>query len=448
MKKSIDMLQGSIVNKVLLFALPLAFTGMLQQLFNAADVAIVGRFVSKQAMAAVGSNASIIGLMVNLFIGISIGANVVISIATGKKDREGISRCVHTSVLFALLGGGLIIVIGELVAEPLLNLMGVPAEIFEMALAYIRIYILGMPVIFLYNYESAIFRSQGDTRTPLIVLAVAGVSNVIMNLFFVCVIGMRADGVALATVLSNVISSGLLFVLLCRRKDMIKLQPAKIRLHGSVLKQMIKIGLPAGLQSMVFSISNMCLQSAINSLGADVVAASSAAFNIEILIFYLVNSFGQASTTFVGQNYGANNVPRCRKITRRILVLDVCVATGAALILLSAGKILLSVFCTEQAIIDIGFTRLCYILLGEALCAIMEVMSGAMRGYGYSLVPAVATFIGVCGIRITWVYTVFKAVPAFSMIMAVYPVSWAATAIVLVIAYLMFMKSLERGDYK
>lgn len=442
------MLQGGIISKVLLFALPLAFTGMLQQLFNAADVAIVGRFVSKQAMAAVGSNASVVSLMVNLFVGISIGVNVVISIATGKKDSEEVSRSVHTSVLFALLGGGLFIIIGQLIAQPLLHLMGVPEEIFSMALDYLRVYILGLPAIFLYNYESAIFRSQGDTRTPLIVLAISGVMNVLMNLFFIIAVGMKADGVALATVLSNVISSGLLFMFLCRRKDAIKLHPSKIKIHGGVLVQMVKIGLPAGLQSMVFSISNMCLQSAINSLGADVVAASAAAFNIEILIFYLVNSFGQACTTFVGQNFGAKNIPRCRKITRRIVVLDVCVAAVAALLLLSAGRILLSLFCTDPAIIEIGIIRLTYILLGEALCAVMEVMSGAMRGYGYSMMPAIATFIGVCGVRIAWVYTAFKAVSTFSMIMVVYPISWAATSIVLVIAYFRFIRSVENGTYK
>ncbi len=275
------MLHGSIWDKLLMFALPLAATGMLQQLFNAADVAVVGRFVGPNAMAAVGSNSAIIGLLVNGFVGISLGANVVISRFTGQGNAEGIGKSVHTSVLFSLIGGVVITLLGELIAPALLGLMSVPDEVFPMALAYLRVYLLGMPVIFLYNFESAIFRSQGDTKTPLVCLVISGVLNVFLNLFFVCVVGMTADGVATATVLSNLVSSALLFVLLRRRKDLIRLEVSRLRIHTDVLGSIVRIGLPAGLQSMVFSLSNMCIQSAINSLGADVMAASSAAFNNE-----------------------------------------------------------------------------------------------------------------------------------------------------------------------
>ena len=442
------MLHGSIGDKLLKFALPLAATGMLQQLFNAADVAVVGRFVGPNAMAAVGSNSAIIGLLVNGFVGISLGANVVISRFTGQGNKEGIAKSVHTSVVFSLIGGLAITLLGELIAPMLLSLMSVPDEVFPMALAYLRVYLLGMPVIFLYNFESAIFRSQGDTKTPLICLVISGVLNVFLNLFFVCIVGMTADGVATATVLSNLVSSALLFVLLRRRKDLIRLEVSKLRIHTDVLGSIVRIGLPAGLQSMVFSLSNMCIQSAINSLGANVMAASSAAFNIEILAYYLINSFGQACTTFVGQNYGAENIARCRKVTRISLMMDVGVTLVASFGILALGRPLLGIFTGDPEIISIGMIRLTFILAGEAVNAVMEIMSGAMRGYGYSLVPAVLTFVGVCGIRIAWVYTIFRASSTFFTLMMVYPVSWVVTAAALVFAYLRYMRKhhLQQGQ--
>ncbi len=442
------MLHGSIGDKLLKFALPLAATGMLQQLFNAADVAVVGRFVGPNAMAAVGSNSAIIGLLVNGFVGISLGANVVISRFTGQGNKEGIAKSVHTSVVFSLIGGLAITLLGELIAPMLLSLMSVPDEVFPMALAYLRVYLLGMPVIFLYNFESAIFRSQGDTKTPLICLVISGVLNVFLNLFFVCIVGMTADGVATATVLSNLVSSALLFVLLRRRKDLIRLEVSKLRIHTDVLGSIVRIGLPAGLQSMVFSLSNMCIQSAINSLGANVMAASSAAFNIEILAYYLINSFGQACTTFVGQNYGAENIARCRKVTRISLMMDVGVTLVASFGILALGRPLLGIFTGDPEIISIGMIRLTFILAGEAVNAVMEIMSGAMRGYGYSLVPAVLTFVGVCGIRIAWVYTIFRASGTFFTLMMVYPVSWVVTAAALVFAYLRYMRKhhLQQGQ--
>ncbi len=439
-RSSMDMLNGSIGDKLLWFALPLAATGMLQQLFNAADVAVVGQFVGENAMAAVGSNSSIIALLVNGFVGIGLGANVVISKFTGQKNEEGISRCVHTAILFSLIGGIVITLLGELFASSVLRLMSVPEEVFSMALDYLRVYLLGMPVIFLYNFESAIFRSQGDTKTPLICLVVSGVINVLLNLFFVCVADMAAAGVAAATVISNLVSAVLLLILLCRRTDYIAVRLSKIRIHGDVLKSMVAIGLPAGLQSMVFSLSNMCIQSAVNSLGAGVMAASSAAFNIEILAYYLVNSFGQACTTFVGQNFGAGNLARCRKITRISLIMDIGITTLISLLILFFGKPLLSIFNGNEDIISIGIVRLRFILAAEAVNAVMEIMSGAMRGYGYSLVPAVITFVGVCGIRIGWVYTVFKMSGTFFTLMMVYPVSWIVTAIALTGAYLRFIR--------
>lgn len=439
------MLNGSIADKLLTFAIPLAATGILQQLFNAADIAVIGQFVGKNAMAAVGSNAPIVGLMVNGFVGIALGANVVISNFTGQKNEEGISRSVHTAVLFAVLSGIVITILGELIAPWLLRILSVPDEIMPMSLLYLRVYFLGMPVIFLYNFESAIFRSQGDTKTPLICLMISGVVNVLLNLFFVCVMGMTVNGVATATVVSNLLSSGMLFVALGKREDAIHLELSKIRIHGDVLASMIRIGLPAGLQTMVFSFSNLCIQSAVNSLGADVMAASSAAFNIEIFAYYLVNSFGQATTTFVGQNYGAGNISRCRKVTRTSLMLDIGITAVVSAVIVIGGKPLLGIFNSDAAIAEIGIIRLRFIVSGEVVNAVMEIMSGAMRGYGYSMMPAILTFAGVCGVRIIWVYTIFRSIPSFFTLMMVYPISWVVTATALVAAYVLFMRRF-RGE--
>ncbi len=441
--ENLDLLHGSIMDKVLMFALPLAVTGILQQLFNAADVAVVGQFAGKNAMAAVGSNSPVIGLLVNAFIGIALGANVVISRFTGQKNQQGIRKGVHTAVVFAVISGVILTILGECLAPVLLRLLSVPPDVFPLSLLYLRVYLLGLPVIFLYNFESAIFRSQGDTRTPLICLIISGVINVLLNLFFVCVLGMTVNGVATATVIANLISSGLLFYMLYHSGDAIGIQIPKLRMDRQVLGVMVRIGLPAGLQGMVFSISNLCIQSAINHLGSDVMAASSAAFNIEIFAYYVINSFGQACTTFVGQNYGANNIERCRRVTKISFLLDFVVTVVISVLLLWMGRPLLGLFNRDPAIVAIGIVRLRFIVSAEIVNVVMEIMSGAMRGYGYSLVPAVLTFVGVCGIRITWVYTVFRASPKFHTLMMVYPVSWGATAVALAIAYALFIRRLS-----
>lgn len=439
-KKQMDILNGSIWDKMLIFALPLAATGILQQLFNAADIAIVGRFVGKGAMAAVGSNTALVALFVQTFIGISMGVNVVISRFTGQGNKESITNGVRTAVLFALLGGVVSTAIAEAAAPFLLGIMDVPSDIYPMAIAYLRIYMAGLPVIFLYNFEAAIFMSQGDTRTPMICLTISGFMNVGLNIFFVCVAGMSAGGVALATVLANLISSGMLFVLLLKRKDNIHLDFSKIKIHGSILKTMIQIGLPAGLQSVVFAISNICIQSAVNSLGSDVIAAAAAAFNVEIVAYYILNSFGQACTTFIGQNHGAGNIPRCRRVTRVGLGINMGVTVTASLTILYFGQTLLGLFNKDPVIAQIGIIRLKMILLCEGVNVFMEVFSDSLRGYGYSLMPAIMTLVGVCGTRIIWVYSVFTMKPTFTVLMAVYPVSWIITTIAITIAYIHFIK--------
>lgn len=436
------MIHGSLGDKIIRFALPVAATGILQQLFNAADIAVIGRFVGKEAMAAVGSNNSLIGLMVTMFGGIAMGANVVIARSTGQANREGIRNAVHTSILIAFVGGMIMTIIGELIARPLLHWMGVPEEIFGEALRYIRIYFAGLPVIFLYNFESAIFRSQGDTRTPLICLTISGVLNVVMNVFFVVVLHMTVDGVALATVLANLISSGLLLVMLMRSQSAIRVQWSGFSYQPRVIGTILRIGAPAGLQGMVFSLSNLCIQSAINSLGADVIAASAAAFNVEIFAYFVLNSFGQACTTFVGQNRGAGDLERCRKATRICMGQDmIFTAVISALIILS-GHALLRIFNTDPEVVRLGYIRILILISAELVNVVIEILSGAMRGHGQSLIPAIVSLAGICGVRILWVYTVFPFSRTFNTIMAAYPISWTITAVALVASYFVMMRKI------
>ena len=434
-RHEIDMLNGSLGDKILWMALPLAATGILQQLFNAADIAVVGRFAGTTAMAAVGSNSPVIGLMVNLFTGISLGTNVVIARRIGEGNKKGIHDAVHTSILLALLGGLFLMLLGQLIVYPLLGLLSVPAEVLPGAVLYLRIYLVGLPVIFLYNFEAAILRSQGNTETPLLCLTISGILNVLLNLFFVVGLHMTVEGVALATVLSNLVSSGLLFRYLVKDEGVLHVNPADLRIDGSVLGDIARIGLPAGLQGMVFSISNLCVQSAINSLGAVVMAGSAAAFNIEIIAFYVLNSFSQAATTFIGQNYGAKKPERCLKTTRLCLLQGNILAIAMAAAILLAGRQVLGLFNEDPAVIDAGLIRMRYILLFEPGDVFMEVMSGVMRGFGNSVPPAVLTLICVCGSRILWVNTVFRMHPDFPTLMTIYPISWIVTAVALVLAY-------------
>ena len=443
-KQKLDMLNGSIWNKLPVFALPIAATGILEQLFNASDIAIVGNFAQTDktaAVAAVGANSPIIGLILNLFIGIALGANVVIAHAIGRDDRQTVQKAVHTSMVVSVIGGVLVAIIGELIAEPLLTVLNVPDDVLELALLYLRIYFLGMPVILLYNFEAAIFRSIGETKMPLIALTLSGILNVLLNLFFVIVLKMSVNGVATATVLANVVSAGILYIKLVKSDKYIKVEFKKLRIDGKVFAKIMQIGLPAGIQSAVFAVANIVIQGAINSLGTVVIAASSAAFNIEIIAYNVMNSFSQACTTFVGQNFGANKIDRCKKTLFLCLIEDAIASGTAILIVLITGKFLLSIFNNNPEVIEIGYTRLVIIFIAYIFSMLYEVMSGYLRGFGFSLVPAILTTVGVCVLRIIWINTVFPANRTFVTIMTAYPVSLSTTAVLIFIALIIYRPS-------
>lgn len=443
-KQKLDMLNGSIWNKLPVFALPIAATGILEQLFNASDIAIVGNFAQTDktaAVAAVGANSPIIGLILNLFIGIALGANVVIANAIGRDDKQTVQKAVHTSMVVSVIGGVLVAIIGELIAEPLLTVLNVPDDVLELALLYLRIYFLGMPVILLYNFEAAIFRSIGETKMPLIALTLSGILNVLLNLFFVIVLKMSVNGVATATVLANVVSAGILYIKLVKSDKYIKVEFKKLRIDGKVFAKIMQIGLPAGIQSAVFAVANIVIQGAINSLGTVVIAASSAAFNIEIIAYNVMNSFSQACTTFVGQNFGANKIERCKKTLFLCLIEDAIASGTAIFIVLITGKFLLSIFNNNPEVIEIGYTRLVIIFIAYIFSMLYEVMSGYLRGFGFSLVPAILTTVGVCVLRIIWINTVFPANRTFVTIMTAYPVSLATTAVLIFIALIIYRPS-------
>lgn len=443
-KQKLDMLNGSIWNKLPVFALPIAATGILEQLFNASDIAIVGNFAQTDktaAVAAVGANSPIIGLILNLFIGIALGANVVIANAIGRDDKQTVQKAVHTSMVVSVIGGVLVAIIGEIIAEPLLTVLNVPDDVLELALLYLRIYFLGMPVILLYNFEAAIFRSIGETKMPLIALTLSGILNVLLNLFFVIVLKMSVNGVATATVLANVVSAGILYIKLVKSDKYIKVEFKKLRIDGKVFAKIMQIGLPAGIQSAVFAVANIVIQGAINSLGTFVIAASSAAFNIEIIAYNVMNSFSQACTTFVGQNFGANKIDRCKKTLFLCLIEDAIASGTAILIVLITGKFLLSIFNNNPEVIEIGYTRLVIIFIAYIFSMLYEVMSGYLRGFGFSLVPAILTTVGVCVLRIIWINTVFPANRTFVTIMTAYPVSLATTALLIFIALIIYRPS-------
>lgn len=441
-----NMIEGSLVDKILLFALPLAATGILQQLFNAADVAVVGRFVGKEAMAAVGSNSAIIGLLVNLFIGISLGTNVIIAHAIGRGDREEIHKAVHNSIIIALAGGFFLMGLGQVLAPEILKLTGVPDDVLPMSVLYLRVYLFGMPVILLYNFEAAIFRGNGDTRTPLIALASSGIINVVLNVFFVVVLGRTVDGVAMATAISNLISSGFLFFRLNKETGVIRFRRQDMKVDLKIIRKIFRIGIPAGIQASMFSIANIIVQSAINSLGAAVMAGSSAAFNLEIFAYYMLNSFGQACTTFVGQNHGAGKPDRCRKTLGLCFLLDYVFTAITCLTILFFGHQLLGLFNQDPDVIRSGYLRLCFLFFAYIFNVMQEVGSGYLRGFGMSFVPAIVSLAGICGTRILWIMTVFRSSPSFASIMAVYPVSLGITGIVIMLCILALRTSAKEKN--
>lgn len=433
--RGMDMVEGTLWKKVFLFALPLGLTGVLQQLFNAADVAIVGQFTGElgaHCMAAVGACASLISLLVNMFIGISIGSNVVIANAIGANNEKRVKRACVTSVWVAIIGGIFVTLVGEFVSAPVLKMMGVPAEVFDMANLYMDIYLMGMPVILLYNFEAAILRGIGNTKLPLFALSLAGVINVVLNIILVAGFHMTVEGVAIATVISNLISSIILFIYLCKDKLVSFHSLFHHPIHGEILKKILSIGIPSGVQSSVFSIANVVIQSGFNSLGTIVMASSSAAVNVESIVFNLISSFGHACTTFTGANYGANKIERCKQVLKTCLSLGLGVTLVSAGLVIVFGRSIIALFNGNPQVIEQGYIRLAIMMCSYVFIIHYEVISGYLRGFGISVLPAVLTTIGVCVVRIFWILVVFPMNPTYHTVLAVFPISLGTAAFLLI----------------
>ena len=439
-QNQIDMLHGPLLSKILIFSLPLAASMMLQQLFNSADVAVVGRFDSPQAMAAVGSNGAAINLMVNLFVGLSIGANVIVAKYIGKNEKTKIHDAVHTSISLALIGGVILLVWGLTMARVILTMMNTPDDIIELAVVYFRIYFLGAPFIMLYNFGSAVLRSKGDSKRPLNALAVGGIINVILNLIFVIVFKLSVIGVALATVISNIISASMIMNYLMKEEAPFTFRVHELILVKKYLAEILIIGLPAGLQGTLFSISNVCIQTAINSIGSYASAGSAAALNFDFLVYYIVAAFTQGAVTFTSQNFGAGEFKRCDRVFVLSMMSGLFFTGLACLVCYIWSNELLSIYTINPEVLNYANIRMIHVVVFLWMTNIYEISGGCLRGMGHSTLPSVMVLLGCCVLRIIWVYTVFASYNDFMMLMDVYPVSWLITSIATMIAYYMIRK--------
>lgn len=443
-KYEIDMCNGPLLKKMLIFYFPLMLSSVLQLLFNAADVIVVGRFAGSEALAAVGSTSALINLLVNIFIGLSIGANVLVARFYGAGQKKDLSEMVHTAIMTSLVGGLILVVIGIALAGPALRLMGTPDDVINHSILYMRIYFVGMPAMMAYNYGAAILRAVGDTKRPLYYLAAAGVVNVGLNLFFVIVFSMGVAGVALATVISQVISALMVMRCLIRTESDYRLNLGELKIVPSKLAKMIQIGIPAGLQGALFSISNVLIQSSVNSFGSIAMAGNTAASNIEGFVYVAMNSVYQTAISFTGQNYGARNYRRIGKIllTSQILVVVVGLIMGNAAYFF--GDTLLQLYSTDAEVIQFGLQRMSFICTTYFFCGMMDTMVGSLRGMGYSIMPMLVSLTGACLFRVVWIYTIFQKYRSLPTLYTSYPISWILTFTAHLICFIVVYRKLKQ----
>ena len=402
------MCHGPLFSKIIMFAIPLILSGVLQLLFNAADIVVVGRFTGSHALAAVGSTSSLINLLVNLFIGVSVGANVLLGKFCGAQDYKNASETVHTAIYIAIWGGVIMIFAGLILARPLLELMGTPMDVIDLSVLYMRIYFIGMPAFMIYNFGAAILRAVGDTKRPLYFLTVAGVVNVLFNLLFVIVFKMGVAGVALATIISETISAGLIILSLMQSDGILRLHVNDMKFHKDKVAGMLKIGLPAGLQGMIFNISNVLIQSSVNSFGSVVMAGNTAASNIEGFVYTSMNAIYQTSLSFTSQNMGAKQYHRIDKILLQCLGVVTAVGLVLGVGAFLCGHTLLGIYSSSEDVITHGISRFSVVSASYFLCGIMDVMVGSLRGMGYSIMPMLVSLTGACLFRVIWIFTIFQ----------------------------------------
>lgn len=434
-KHNIDMQSGPLVKNIIRFALPIALSSILQQLFNSADTAIAGKFGTPNALAAVGTNGEIVALAVSLSSGLAVGANVVISHFIGAGQKEKISGAVHTSMLYSVIAGIILGVIGIFSAEPLLRLINTPDNVLDSAVLYLRLYSAGIPFLMIYDFGSAVLRSKGDSRRPLIALIISGIINVLLNLFFVIILQMSVAGVALATDISTLLSAVIVVYWLSREDGELKLKFKNLKFDRESLIKINVIGIPAALQGAVFCIANIFIQSAINTFGSEAAAGSAIAMNFEYIAYYVNTSFGQATATFTAQNYAARNIKRCRKVFIDCLVLGIVFSVLMRSAFVIFRYQLSGLFSSSVSEIRYSCERIMIILLFQPLCTLYEIPAWTMRGLGYSTVPAIETMLGICLIRIVWIYTVFQHFNSLDSLFTAFPVTWVITSLLVNITF-------------
>ena len=427
----VDMLHGPLAGKLFWFALPIAASSMLQQLFNAADTAVVGKFADAAALAAVGTNGEIVAFIVSLSAGLAVGTNVLLGMCIGKGEKKDIQGVIQTAMVLALAVGLVGLLLGQVVARPILVLIHTPEEILDLAVQYLRIYCLGYPALLVYDFGSAILRSKGDSRRPFLILTFSGFINVGLNLFFVIVCGLGVAGVAVATDLSTLFSAGMVVWWLIRETDEIRLSVESFCFSGKFVGKIVSIGLPAGLQGAVFCLANIFIQSAVNSFGSIAVAGSAISMNYEYFSYYILSACGQAATTFVSQNYAAGNRQRCRRILVLCLVGSVLFDSIVNTPLVIWRQAFSGIFSSETAVLEAACQRMLIVLALGPVCGLYEVPAGVMRGMGYSLRPALMTMLGICLFRIVWVETVFRRVRTLPCLFIVFPITWAITLVLI-----------------
>lgn len=423
--RNIDMCSGPLLNRILIFSLPIMAMYILQLMFNTADMVVVGRFSGSKALAAVGATGSLINLIITLFMGLSVGTTVVVAQDCGADQKDAVSRSVHTSIAVSIIGGLIVMIAGLVLCKPLLELMGTPEDIIGLSVLYMKIYFISTPATMVYNFAAAILRAAGDSKRPMYYLVITGTIHVIFNLFFVIVLHMGVAGVASATVISEYLSVLLIMMCLCRCDGAIRFIPKKMRIDGQKLKDILRIGLPAGMQGLLFSISNVLIQSAINSFGSTMVAASAAAGNVENYIGTTMNAYYNAAIAFTGQNMGAKKYDRIDTIAKvcTVLVLATWIILGGTIVLL--GRPLLGIFTSDSEVIKLGMLRLNVMMVAYFTCGIMNVYPGLTRAMGYSISPMISTLVGACLMRIVWLATIFTWYHNEIILFACYPVTWA-----------------------
>lgn len=424
-----DMCSGPLFRKMLIFSLPIMAMNILQLLFNAADMIVAGQFSGSMALAAVGATGALINLIVNLFMGLSVGTSVVVAQDYGANAPDGVSRSVHTSIIISIIGGIIVMAVGYVFCKPLLVLMGTPEDILDLSTLYMKIYFLGMPATMVYNFGAGILRAVGDSRHPMYYLVITGLVNVVLNIFFVAVVGMSVDGLALATIISQYLSVVMIMVYLSKCEGAIRFVPKKMHIDPEKMGKIVRIGLPAGLQGLLFSVSNVLIQAAVNSFGSLTVAASSAASNVEGFVGTTMNAYYNTAITFTGQNIGAKKYDRIDTIAKicTVFVFATWIVIGGATWIF--GRQLLGIYTSDSNVIGIGMVRLKIMMVTYFTCGIMNVFPGITRGMGYSMTPMLCTLVGACVLRIVWLVTVFAWDHTLTTLFVCYPVTWALTGL-------------------